>query len=94
MVHHPERARDAVGQGGDHLADLCGHYVSSTQTMACMGIVATLYEERALIVTIGGEILLKGRDEKAFSCVQAFPCKHTWPCFEHMDHDARLEVAF
>lgn len=44
-------------------------------------------------MSVGAEVFLKGGYQKAFSCVQTLPRKDAWPCLEHMDHNARFEVA-
>lgn len=93
MVDHPERARYAVGQGCDHLANLGGCYVSASQPMACIMLIAALDEERTLVMAVFGEVFLESRDEEVFSCLETFPRQDTWPCLEHMDHDVRFKVA-
>ena len=74
MIDHPERARHTVGQGRDHLANLSGCYVSASQTMACVVLVAALDEERPLVVAVFGEVFLEGGDEEVFSRVETFAC--------------------
>lgn len=61
--------------------------------MAYVVVEAALGEERAMLLTVRGEVSLKGGNEELFSGVKTLARQNAWPGLEHVDHDIRLKVA-
>ncbi|KIM97614.1 hypothetical protein OIDMADRAFT_57133 [Oidiodendron maius Zn] len=59
--------------------------------MACIVIVVTLDESRALKMAVFSEIFLEGGDEEMLLRVEGFACQDTWSCLEYVYYDNETE---